>query len=194
MLPDAHRPTGGVGHEDDAQVDRPDVGGVVVEQRERLECGLEVGIELLAPLPAQAAEQAVVARVQVATDPDRPAVVQALVGARPRPAHQEVAVAVTQDEVRDDLLVRRVVLHRVARRVPPVASDDLEERGQAGRPQPMPARRVRASVAGDRRGPARRSSGHRLQSFARGPQALRDLAGVGPTGALELRQPAVERR
>ena len=80
----------GVGQHDDAEVDGTDIGGVVVEQRERGERRLEVRHELLAPFPAQTAGQPVVAGVDVAADPDRPAVVQSGVGTGPGAAHQEV--------------------------------------------------------------------------------------------------------
>ena len=63
-LADGHRPAGGVGHVDDAEVDGADRRRVVVEQPDEAELGHEVGLDLLGPLAAQAAGEVAVARVR----------------------------------------------------------------------------------------------------------------------------------
>ena len=75
------RPARRVGDVDRAEVDRADLGRVVVEQPDEPELRDEVGDELLAPLAAQPAEQAAVARVEVAADADRVAAVQPRIAA-----------------------------------------------------------------------------------------------------------------
>ena len=87
----------------------PDRGRVVVEQADRRVHGLEVRDELLAPLAPKPAVHVDVARVEVAADADGPAIMEACVPAGAGPAHQEPALAVPQHEVRDDLLVGRVL-------------------------------------------------------------------------------------
>src|SRR5262249_10467907 len=77
-----------------ADVDAPDVGRVVVQQPDEPELRLERGVDLLAPLPAQAAGEIAVAGIQVAADADRVAVVKAGVPTGLRAAHQEVPLAV----------------------------------------------------------------------------------------------------
>ena len=88
-LADRDRPALGVGDIDGTEVDRTDLGRVVVEKRDKPELGHEVGHDLLGPFPPKSAEQAAVARVQVAADPDRVPTVQPRVAAGVRPAHQE---------------------------------------------------------------------------------------------------------
>ena len=109
--------------EHDPDVDRADRRRVVVEQADGRELRHEVRDELLGPLPAEPAGDVAVARVEVAADADRPQVVQPRVAAGSRPAHQEPALAVAQDQVRDHLLVGAVLLgdrpiHEHARRAP----------------------------------------------------------------------------
>ena len=55
-LADRHPPAGGVGEVHEAQVDAADRRRVIVEQADRLEGRLEVGDQLLVPLPAEPAE------------------------------------------------------------------------------------------------------------------------------------------
>ena len=141
------RAAAGVGDVDGAQVDRADLGRVVVEQRDEPELRDEVGDELLVPLAAQATEQAAVAGIEVAPDADRVAAVKPRVAAGRGPLHQEVALAVAQHEVRDDLLEGRVLLHPVARLVPPVALEGRDEGLEPVGPQPVPARLVDDRVA-----------------------------------------------
>jgi len=71
-------------------VDAADVGRVVVEEADEPERGREVGLDLLGPLTPKAAAEIAVAGVQVATDPDRPAIVQSLVPAGPGAPHEEI--------------------------------------------------------------------------------------------------------
>src|SRR6185503_18058333 len=112
---------------DRADVDAADVRGVVVDEAEQLELGLERRIDLFAPLASQAAAQIAVARVQVAADADRPQVVEPRVAAGLRPAHEEVARAVAQDEVRDHLLPRAVAFHLATRPELAVGGDERLE-------------------------------------------------------------------
>ena len=107
----------------DAHVDR-----VVVEKAHELELGQEVGLYLLAPLPGQAAENIAIPRVHVAADADRVVVVETGVAAGPSPLHQEYAIAVAQDEVRDHLLEARIDLHGRARGEASLPLDDREIR------------------------------------------------------------------
>src|SRR4051812_13293924 len=114
-LADRHRPAARLGDVDRTDVDTADLGRVVVEEADELEFRLEACLDLLGPLAPQPADEVAVARVEVATDPDRPAVVQPDVAAGARPPHQEVARPVAEDQVRDHLLPAAVRLHLGAR-------------------------------------------------------------------------------
>ena len=85
-------PTGGIGDEDDAEVDRTDLGRVVVEQGERLEGSARS--RRRAPRATRDAgrpTRSASPGFEVTADADRPAVVQPGIATGPRPAHQEVA-------------------------------------------------------------------------------------------------------
>ena len=75
-----------------------------------LNSGTKSGDHLLAPLAPQPPRHVPIAGVEVPAHADRPAVVEARVAAGPGPAHEEPALAVAQDEVRDHLLVAGVLL------------------------------------------------------------------------------------
>ena len=147
-LADGDRPAAGIGHEDHPEMDLADLGRVVVEQPDEAVIGLEVRDELLAPLAGQPAVDVDVARVEVAADPDRPPIVETPVRPAAGPLHEEPARTVAQDEVRDDLLERRVDLHRRTRREPPARGDDLEDALGARGPDPVPARPGHDELAG----------------------------------------------
>src|SRR5665811_1777628 len=82
----------------------------------------------LGPFAREAAGQVRVARVEVSADPDREPVVEARVGSHPCAPHEEVAAAVAQDQVRDDLLEARVRLHGGAWGEPALLRDDRQVR------------------------------------------------------------------
>ena len=86
------RPARGVGDVDRAEVDaaRPSVVSSLSSPTSR-KSGTKSATSSSSPLAAKPAQQVAVARVQVAADADRPAVVEAGVAAGPRPAHEEVA-------------------------------------------------------------------------------------------------------
>src|SRR5918993_141377 len=141
-LADRHRAARGVGDVDEAHVDGAHRGRIVVEQPDRRVLGLEVGRHLLGPLPPQPSCDVAVAQVEVPTHADRPQVVQPGVATGPGPSHQEPAVAVAQHEIRDDLLVRRVLLGVGAAQEPALAPDDRErvDEVRAAHAQPAVAR------------------------------------------------------
>src|SRR3989304_2021266 len=94
------------------------------------------------PPPAQPARHVAVTRVQVTSDADREAIVQAGVPPGPRPAHQEVVRTVAQDEVRDHLLPASIHLSGGPPAEPALPVDEGLERLRVGRPDPRPARGV----------------------------------------------------
>ena len=185
-----------------AEVDAADVGRVVVQQADEAEVRLEVRDELLGPLAAQPAGEVAVARVQVPADADRPAVVEPGVAAGPRPAHQEVALAVAQDEVRDHLLERRVDLHRGPRLEPAFGVDRGEERLDAVRPDAGPAgagddRRARHDedlLAARRRGHSTASASCASEQVAGLREPRLDPLRVRSVRAVQVDQPRVEHR
>ena len=188
-------PPAGVRDEHEADVDRADRGRVVVEQPDGREVGLEVRDELLGPLAGEPAGDVAVARVEVAADADRPAVVEPRVAAGARPAHEEPALAVAEHEVRDHLLVGRVLLGVAA-----AHEEARPARRPRGPPPGRPAGR-RASPRSSRsaaRGTTRtRSSGSpiRPRSSRRAlaaAQAVAQRLGVRAAGRLEHGQPLVD--
>jgi hypothetical protein len=99
---------GGLDLEDDAEVDCADRIAVVVEEPGEAELRAPWRIELLGPLALQAGEQrilAVVNRVEVASDADAGAAVEARVAAHIGPVHEEDANPVAHYDVRDELFV-----------------------------------------------------------------------------------------
>src|SRR6185503_17542997 len=140
-LTDRHGPAPRIGYVDRADVHAAHVGRVVVDEPDQLELGLEVRLDLLAPLAAQSAGEVAVTGVQVTADPDRPQVVQARVAAGLRPAHQEVARAVTEHEVRDHLLPRPVAFHLApATELPVLCHEGFERRAGQVATDAVPAR------------------------------------------------------
>src|SRR5829696_790509 len=146
-LPDRDRSTLRVRDEHDADMDGADRGRVVVEEPDWHELRLEVRDHLLVPLASEPALHVAVAGVQVAADADRPQVVQARVAAGLRAPHQEPPLSVAQHEVRDHLLVRRVLLGIAAAEEESVSADSLEGVLESIRPDAEP------SVPGDDRFP-----------------------------------------
>jgi hypothetical protein len=148
-LPDLDAAAGRIRDIHEAQVHAPDVGRVVVERADEREIRHKVRVELLAPLPPEAAVDVTVAGIEVAADADGVPVVQARVATRARPFHQEVAIAVAEDDVRDHLLVRGIPLHRVAWLEPAVRRDELHDGGDAVGADAVPAVRVHHDIARD---------------------------------------------
>ena len=143
------------------------------------------------------AEQAAVARVEVAADADRLAVVQPRVRPGPGPAHQEPALAVAQDEVRDHLLEGGVRLHlpAAADSAPSRSSDRRANASRSVGPDAVPARhRPAIDERAGRRGPARRSRRPRSSALARGRQARRDGAASSSGAAAAARGRRASRR
>ena len=103
----------------DAEVHARNRRGVVVEQAEQR--GVEAAFvhDLLLPLALQPIRDRVpaaeIARVDVAADAQRVLLAQPSLGRRPQPVGEEVLVAVVEHDVRDDLLVGRVILDLGAR-------------------------------------------------------------------------------
>ena len=115
-LPDLDRPTIRIGCVHEPQVDCADGVVVVVQDADRLEVGLEVGLDLLRPLTFQGRRSTSTScGIDVAADADRVAVVKTLVATGLRTAHQEDALPVAQHDVRDDLLPGRIRLRLGAR-------------------------------------------------------------------------------
>ena len=120
-----------------------------LSRRDEPEVRHEVGGQLLGPLAPKAAGQVAVARVEVAADADRVAVVEPRVAAGARAPHQEVAPAVAQHEVRDHLLERRVDLHRGARAERPSRSTRSAKPSRPSVRRPYQAGTVRQGAARD---------------------------------------------
>ena len=116
-------------------MDRADGVAVVIQEADGCELGLPVRVELLAPLAAQPRPQRirpVVDRVEMAADPDRCASVEARIAARVRALHQEHPVGVTDHDVRNELLVGRVLLGAVAVEPSSIGLQRLAEPFQVG--------------------------------------------------------------
>ena len=184
----------GVGDIDRAEVDGTDLGRVVIEKPDKLELRDEIRHDLLRPFPPKSAEQTAVARVQVAADPDRVPAVQPRIAAGVRPAHQEPPSAVSKDEIRDDLLERRVTLHLGTRFIAAVTLQRGDESVEAVGPHAVPA-----SLVGD--GPPRNDvdefavSRRPIEPVAHALAAgLRATCFVRAAWSLELGEPVVEDR
>ena len=145
------------------------------------------------------AEQVAVARVQVAADADRPAVVEPRVAARPRPAHQEVALAVAQDEVRDDLLeagscsiaARGANAAARARRPPGTRSTPVRpDAVPAAARQTVAARHDEDLLLGHRGPPSRRVRGARRRALREARVGSGAALGAAPAPSS---QPATRR-
>ena len=127
-LADRHRATGGIGDVHRPEMNGADLGRIVVEERDQLELRHEFGHEFFGPLAPQPTEQAAVTGVEVPTDADRVPAVQPGIAAGRGPTHQEEALAVAQDEVRDDLLERGIPFHGAAWLVAAVTLHGFHER------------------------------------------------------------------
>src|SRR5450756_53733 len=136
-------------NEDHADVDAPYLRLVVVEQAHQAKLRDEPRVQLLGPFAREAAGQVRVARVEVSADPDREPVVEARVGSRPCAPHEEVAAAVAQDQVWDDLLEARIRLHGGAWGEPALPRDDGEVRLGALVQYATPAGRGHQGLARD---------------------------------------------
>ena len=170
------RAAGGVGDVDDAEVDRADVGRVVVEQPDERNSGTKSAASSSRHSRRRPPREVAVARVEVAADADRPAIVEPRVAAGPGAAHEEVARPVAQDEVRDDLLVARVRLGRRPRREAALGGDDVQRTAlEAGRRTPRQPGSAHDRGRAARRGPAPRSL---TSAVPRGAPA-RPRAGLG---------------
>ena len=84
----------------------------------------------------------------MATDPDGVAVVEAGVGARPQPAHEEHPWTVGHDDVRDDLLEGGVVLDLGADAELADGSDGLQHLAHAVGPDAAPVEPARHAARG----------------------------------------------
>ena len=163
-------------------VDRPDRRRVVVEQPDR-------GVRRARsprrpPRPTRGARppgHVAVAGVEVPAHADGPAVVEPRIAAGLRAAHEEPALAVAQDEVRDDLLVRRVLLGVPAAHEAPLARrpSPAPRRGRRAGRQPALARRRAAargttrtcsSGSAHQRGSSRRASRRRSRRSRAAPR------------------------
>src|SRR5260370_21956243 len=92
---------------------------LVVEQAQQLRFEVAVVDDFLLPLALEAVLDRVacfeVARIDMTTDAKRVLLAQAALRRRAQPMREEVAVSVAENDVRDDLLVARVVLDLRAR-------------------------------------------------------------------------------
>src|SRR5438477_1550421 len=104
---------------DDTQVHLRDGGRLLVQKAQQIRLETPVVDDLLRPLALQPVEDRVaalqVARNDMASDTERVLLAQPLFRGGTQTMSQEVAIAVPEHDVRDDLLEARVVLHFGAR-------------------------------------------------------------------------------
>ena len=87
---------------------------------------IPVGHHLLVELAAEPLEHAAVLGIEVAADAQRVEVVQAGIAAGPGALHQEQALAVAHEQVRDDLLPLGIVLGLAAWAVLALGGDEVQ--------------------------------------------------------------------
>ena len=112
-LADLDVATIGLDGEDDPEVDGAHRVAVVVQHPDEPEVRRPIGDELLCPLAPEPGHErvlAVVHRVQVPADADAGLAVQAPVAARIGPFHEEDPLPVADEDVRNELLVVRILL------------------------------------------------------------------------------------
>jgi Flp pilus assembly protein TadG len=130
MLPDLDQSTCRLDREHDTKVDRSDRVRVVVQQAHQAELWLPVRLELLHPFAVQADHERVIAfvdRVEVAAHPNARLAMESCVAAGVRALHQKDAVAVADDDVRDQLLPLRGLLGDRPIEVAPVLKHRLTQ-------------------------------------------------------------------
>ncbi len=101
---------------------------LIIQKAEQLRVELAVIRDLLLPFALESVGDGIarqqVARVDVAADAQRVLLAQPPLGGRAQPVCQEVAIAVPENDVRNDLLVARVLLHLGARLEDVALADD----------------------------------------------------------------------
>ena len=126
----------GLDGEDDAKMDRTHRIRLVVQEANQPEVRLEIGDQLLRPLPAQAVHQrvlAVVNRVEVPAHADAGLAVQARIAAGRGALHEEEERTLSNDHIRNQLLVARIHLGPRARQVAATLANRLHEGLERGR-------------------------------------------------------------
>ena len=188
----------GVGHEDHPEVDPADLGRIVVEQPDQARLGLEVRLDLLAPLRRSRRARPPSPGFTWPPTPIDHRSWRRAIGTGPGPLHQEVARSVAHDEVRDHLLPARIGLDVRSQLELALEGDRLEHAGQVLGPDAVPATARDHRRAGHDQdllaqaaaGPTGRSAGPAAQARSiplRGGSRIDRVA-----SSLEVGQPVVE--
>ena len=171
MLTNIHPAPRGIHREDDAEMDRADRIGVVVQQADELEIRFPIGDQLLGPFATKAGQERIgslVHRIQVPADADAGLAMQTWVAARIGPMHEKDTLFVAHDDVGDELLVARNFFSDRAIQVAAMRGHrraEIWQRGGIGFADSMEVAATRHGVSGEYQD----SLGHRFQVYAGAP-------------------------